>query len=253
VGLFGGDGNDYINGGAGDDDLFGESDNDSLYGESGDDAMNGGTGADKMTGGSGEDFYVVDNSGDRVIETDGGKGDLIATSISLTLPANVEDGGAIADAGSINLTGNDLENTLFGNSKSNKLRGLGDDDDIRAGGGNDILIGGKAKDKLSGEAGRDYFDFDSIAESRKGSNRDVITDFSRSQDDRIDLRSIDADTSGNPGNDTFKFIGTASFKGGGGEVRCKSGVVQADVNGDKVADLEIKINLSTLNKGDFLL
>jgi hypothetical protein len=37
------------------------------------------------------------------------------------------------------------------------------------------------------------------------------------------------------------------------EVRCKNGVVQADVNGDKIADLETKINLPTLSKGDFFL
>ena len=38
----------------------------------------------------------------------------------------------------------------------------------------------------------------------------------------------------------FKFVGTAAFKGGGGELRCVGGIVQGDVDSDKVADFEIK-------------
>jgi hypothetical protein len=39
----------------------------------------------------------------------------------------------------------------------------------------------------------------------------------------------------------------------GGELRCSGGVVQGDMNGDKIADFEIKVNLATLQTGDFFL
>ncbi len=51
----------------------------------------------------------------------------------------------------------------------------------------------------------------------------------------------------------FKFVGTAAFKGGGGELRCVGGIVQGDVDSDKVADFEIKVNLATLLTSDFIL
>jgi Ca2+-binding RTX toxin-like protein len=142
---------------------------------------------------------------------------------------------------------------------------------IDAGAGNDtiigpasdnIIIGGRGRDVLTGGGGgdsgdTDMFDFNSVKESVKGSNRDVITDFTRSKGDRIDLRDIDADTSSNSGNDKFKFIKTADFKGGGGELRYNDNgstcTVQADVNGDKKADFEIRVNVGSLIAGDFFL
>jgi serralysin len=66
--------------------------------------------------------------------------------------------------------------------------------------------------------------------------------------------TIDADTSRNPGNDVFHFIGAQAFHGGGGEVRFAGGVVQADVNGDKIADLEIRVTgLGSMLASDFIL
>lgn len=38
-----------------------------------------------------------------------------------------------------------------------------------------------------------------------------------------------------------------------GELRCKSGVIQGDVNGDGRADFEIQVNVSVLKSGDFIL
>jgi serralysin len=90
-----------------------------------------------------------------------------------------------------------------------------------------------------------------------GANRDQILDFKRGQGDRIDPSDIEADTSANAGNDKFKFIGTAAFKGGGGELRYTDHgpvcTVEGDTNGDKVADFEIRVNVPTLLLGDFFL
>ena len=43
--------------------------NDTLTGNGGDDSLDGGTGADSMIGGKGSDVYVVDNAGDKVVES----------------------------------------------------------------------------------------------------------------------------------------------------------------------------------------
>jgi Ca2+-binding RTX toxin-like protein len=51
-----------------DDALSGLGGNDTLAGLGGNDLLDGGTGADTMTGGAGNDSYVVDNTGDVVIE-----------------------------------------------------------------------------------------------------------------------------------------------------------------------------------------
>jgi Ca2+-binding RTX toxin-like protein len=147
-------------------------------------------------------------------------------------------------------SGND---TLVAGRKGSTVNGLSGNDKLFGFEGKDKLNGGKGKDLLTGGAGRDIFDFNSIKDSVKGSKHDKIEDFKRSQNDRIDLRDIDADPSKNPGNDKFKFIGKDAFSGVDGELRCKNGVVQGDINGDKRADFEIKVNVQTLHKDDFYL
>jgi serralysin len=64
---------------------------------------------------------------------------------------------------------------------------------------------------------------------------------------------IDADTSANPGNDRFDFIGRQGFHGGGGELRFAGGVLRGDVNGDRRADFEIRIIDSAIGVGDLML
>jgi len=155
------------------------------------------------------------------------------------------------------LTGNQSANHILGVFGNDRLAGAAGNDTLEGGNGDDVLIGGRGKDVLTGGGGRDFFDYNSKSESVKGSNRDVITDLRRADDDRIDLRDIDADTSTNPGNDSFKFIKTAAFKGGGRELRYNDNgstcTVQGDINGDKVADFEIKVSVGSLETGDFFL
>jgi len=142
--------------------------------------------------------------------------------------------------------------TVFGQAGNDKLSGGDKADDLRGGGGEDTLRGALGADDLRGGAGRDFFDYNSIAEAGKGSKRDEIFDFSHSQKDKIDLSDIDAKT-GIGGNQKFTFIGTKAFSGEKGELRCKSGLIQGDVNGDGKADFEIKMNVSTLVANDFVL
>jgi Ca2+-binding RTX toxin-like protein len=111
--------------------LLGNTGNDTLNGGGGNDTLNGGTGADSMVGGLGDDTYTVDNVGDSVVELPGqGSKDLVNSSVSFTLGANVERLN-LTGSGTIKGTGNELANVLFGdtNLSANTLAGgLGDDE-----------------------------------------------------------------------------------------------------------------------------
>lgn len=159
------------------------------------------------------------------------------------------------------LYGNGGADKLYGNAGADKLYGGDGNDQLYGGTGNDYLSGGKGsdllqggggKDVLIGGAGADDFVFKTVAESGKGSGRDVINDFSRAQGDDIDLRGIDANTNVS-GNQAFLFIGGNAFSGKAGQLQYKNGVVAGDVNGDKVADFHIEIaNHHGLVAGDFI-
>lgn len=152
------------------------------------------------------------------------------------------------------LVGNDANNTLLGNGGHDDLYGASGADSLSGGPGRDILLGNLGSDNLEGGRGGDIFAYNALAESKRGSSRDLINDFTRGQHDRIDLSPIDADTSANPGNDEFTFIGGQTFHGGGGEVRFAGGIVRADINGDRIADLEIKVaGIAKLVATDFIL
>lgn len=177
-------GNDAIN------TLDGGDGNDTLTGQAGDDTLNGGTGGDAMDGGYGGDTYVVDNSGDRVIEefvgiehaTYPGTGgviyyiipdiDTVNASLSYILPVNIEyltlTGGDNSD-GTGNaldniITGNDGANVLSGNDGADRLFGAAGGDTLYGGGGADTLDGGSGADTLAGGADGDTYYVDDGAD-----------------------------------------------------------------------------------------
>jgi Ca2+-binding RTX toxin-like protein len=143
--LHGGSGDDIINGGdaVGSNQLYGDGGNDQLLGGNALDLLDGGSGADSMAGGDGDDSYVIDNAGDSVTEqgTPGaGNHDTVNSYISIgQLWANVEDANLLGSA-ALNLTGNDLNNTLQGNKGANVIDGGAGADTMRGGAGNDIYI-----------------------------------------------------------------------------------------------------------------
>jgi len=146
--------NNIIVSGYGNDDLYGYNGNDTLYGGSGYDRLEGGSGSDAMYGGWGNDIYQVGNRGDSVHENANEGNDLIESTVTYTLAANVEKLTLMGTAG-INGTGNELANLLSGNGAANVLSGLDGDDTLYGLNGDDTLYGGAGNDRLEGGSGRD--------------------------------------------------------------------------------------------------
>ncbi|MFM6398013.1 MAG: calcium-binding protein, partial [Planktothrix sp.] len=102
-----------------------------IIGNTANNILNGSSGADQLKGGTGNDTYVVDNTGDVVTELASQGTDLIQSSVTYTLPANVED-LTLTGTTAINGTGNTVANIITGNTANNILNGST---------GNDNLIG----------------------------------------------------------------------------------------------------------------
>ena len=258
-------GDDVLNGDAGSDQLLGGNGADTLNGDIGNDTLNGQGGIDTMNGGSGDDSYYVDTVGDAVVEVAGAGTDTVRTSIDYTLAANVERLFLLGLAR--NGTGNVLDNVIQGSTGADTLQGLGGNDTIRGnngtdalsgGAGNDTLFGGALRDTLTGGTGVDGFRFETLADSSATlAQSDRITDFSKAEGDRIYLNLIDANSAA-AGDQAFAFIGTGAFTGVAGQLRYSiSGpdtVVQADVNGDTIVDMYIRLTGSiALAASDFAL
>jgi Ca2+-binding RTX toxin-like protein len=119
--------------------------NETFYGYAGNDLIDGGLGADRMFGGAGHDTYVVDNTGDVVVENANEGFDTVRVSFSYTIPVNV-DVVELTGAAQINATGSSQNDRLYGNSARNILWGHEGSDILDGRGGNDIMVGGTGSD-----------------------------------------------------------------------------------------------------------
>ena len=109
------------------------SSSDSLVGGNGADTLNGADGADTLSGGSGNDLFIISDTFDRIIETAGGGEDTIITSVSMTMPDQVEAMRIAADVTGITITGGAGNDMLIGNGLTNNFNGGSGDDVILAG------------------------------------------------------------------------------------------------------------------------
>lgn len=229
---------DRLNGDYGNDLIKGRGGNDVLQGFAGKDRLEGGGGADRLKGGAGPDT-LIGNKGDDNLK--GGSG------------GDKLNGGGQNDR----LVGGSGADRLFGGNGKDRLFGGNGEDVLKGGGAKDQLTGGNGQDRLTGGGGADRFIFKSASETGKTSDsRDIIKDFSRGQNDRIDLRKIDAQTGG--GNQEFEFIGKSGFSDTKGELRIRDTgrdlVVLGDRNGDGRADFSILVkDIGRLSADDFLL
>jgi serralysin len=131
-----------------------------------------------MQGGLGDDTYVVDNAGDRVLDTFNAGTDLVLSSVSFDLSVQQVENLTLTGAAVINGTGNGLANRIIGNGAANVIDG---------GTGADTLEGGLGADTLTGGSGLDTFLFTTAL---GGSNIDRITDFSIADDTILLLGTI---------------------------------------------------------------
>ncbi len=230
------EGNDVVNGLAGGDTLDGGPGNDTLTGGADNDLLMGGDGADDLDGGAGVDTASYATAG-------------AAVSVTLDSIKSQNTGGAGRDAlvNIENLTGSAFNDELTGDDGTNRLDG---------GAGSDTLTGGVGADVLYGGAGGDRFVFEDEADSPPGAV-DTIFDFSRTDGDKIDLSSIDANSAAKGGkNDTFSFVTT--FTSAPGQLTSAflgdRYVVTGDINGDGVADFALNVmSVNPLLASDFIL
>ncbi len=112
-----------------------------LVGNAGSNILNGLSGADAMTGLGGDDFYIVDNVGDRIIETSTGGSDFVYASVDYVLSDDLERLSAsdIGTTAALSLTGNGRANEITGNDGTNWLEGRGGADVLYGRGGADTF------------------------------------------------------------------------------------------------------------------
>lgn len=149
---------DDVSGGDNHDVVIGNEFANRLFGSNGDDAIYGGGGNDYIDGGDNNDFLS------------GGAGDD-------TIYASNGTDFLLGDAGNDYLYGGDNNDVLLGGAGDDHLYGEQ---------GDDVLYGGAGNDVLSGGMNADIFVFEEYGDQ----NVDTILDYSRSQNDKIDLSSI---------------------------------------------------------------
>lgn len=280
--LYGGSGNDRIHGGADNDALWGDAGNDYLSGGTGDDTLMGGFGADRLDGGgdAGDTLsYATSRRGISVqlsasATTEGRGGDAAGDRISgfaQVTGSAVADRILFLDKGDLPLGqgdnvvhgGGGLDRIALGGGHDLAYGGSGDDliygelgnDTLYGDSGRDQLFGGFGQDMLSGGLGADRFIF-AVTEASRPDSPDVITDFSATDMDVIDLGLIDA-VPDLAGDQAFTLV-TGDFTGLAGELRVEVQgsdlIVQADTNGDAQADFVLLLqNCDGLNLADLIL
>lgn len=132
------------------------------------------------------------------------------------------------------------DDTVTGGNGNDTITGGDGADTLLGRDGNDIITGGLGRDVMTGGLGVDVFDFNDGPESVIGALRDVITDFVHGQD-IVNLADMDANSEA-VGNQPFAFIGASAFTNVAGQLRYAAGRLEADFNGDGVADFQIGLS-----------
>jgi len=233
--LTGNQGNNNLTGNTNSNVLNGGDGNDKLNAADGNDTVNGGDGNDMIIGGDGRgtDLYI------------GGKGvDSVDYSTVSTNPLNINLATGQVSGLSVGTdTLQSIENVIAGSQN----------DIIIGSSANNFITGAAGSDQLTGGAGADTFVYLAANDSTfTTAGRDTIRDFNGGAGDRIVLSSIDSNSKA-AGNQAFKFIGNANFSGVSGELRFASGVLSADINGDKTGDFAIALSNVTALNGAWLV
>ncbi|MEM8699797.1 MAG: M10 family metallopeptidase C-terminal domain-containing protein, partial [Pseudomonadota bacterium] len=251
-----GAGDDSLGGNGADNWLTAGAGDDTLRGHGGDDWLDGGTGGDFLNGGAGIDTVMFVNAAEGVkADLASGKGSRGEAAGDLYI--GIEDliGGRHTD----DLRGDAAQNRIEGGNGADGLHGRQGDDELVGGGGSDRLYGNLGADLMTGGSGFDRFVYFAASDSGIGQqDRDRITDFEQGKD-RMDLAHL-FDRSETSRDDQLALIGGARFSSDAGELRyfqnrvAELTIVEADLDGDGSADLQIELaGLLTLVREDFLL
>jgi Ca2+-binding RTX toxin-like protein len=246
-----------VNGTAFADTLTGGSNNDIFHGGGGADTINGGNGLD--TAGyvfSAATTGIVFTAGATILDEGGATDTLLSIEQFSVLGSAYNDkitGGAGADI----LEGAAGNDSILGNIGNDVLDGGAGNDTMNGGAGIDWINGGVGNDKLTGGAGADIFRYQgnvpTVGSDLKG---DTITDFAVGVD-KIGLCKVDANSI-LAGYQQFSFIGNADFSAIAGQLhfRTTAGntIVEADLNGDQVAELVITLTgVKALTSDEFII
>ncbi|MBK8373571.1 MAG: hypothetical protein IPN50_14110 [Sphingomonadales bacterium] len=155
--------------------------------------------------------------------------------------------------------GTSTGNTVNGGDGVDQIRGSNGVDTINGQVGNDKIMSLGGADILTGGSGADQFRYFSDSDSGLGANADRITDF-LSGTDKLNFLLIDPDPL-TVGDQAFLFVDTLAFTNTGvAQIRWVDlGAdlrVEADVNGDGVADMHILLQgagAQVLTAADFIL
>ncbi len=125
-----------------------------LDGRAGDDTLDGAGGADTLQGGTGNDLYLVNIPGITLMEWQGEGLDRVWSSITLTLPAGIENLLLLGNA-ALNGTGNAEANFIEGNAGANVLDGGVGNDTLQGGLGDDTYVVDSPLDVVIDTGGND--------------------------------------------------------------------------------------------------
>ena len=215
--------------------FYGEGGADQIAGQGGDDELHGGAGNDLLEPLFGNDDLYGDAGVDTVSFYN------YNSSVVADLASGTATGSAIGTDRLFtieNMTGTPFSDQLAGNNGAN------------------ALYGSFSGDTLTGRGGGDRFVYKQAADSTV-SAPDHITDFSRSQGDKIHLGDIDANQQSS-GDQAFKFIGQSQFTATG-QLRAyqQNGdtIIEGNVSSTTVgAELKIVLdNAVSMQAGDFIL
>ena len=108
---------------------------------------------------------------------------------------------------------------------------------------------------MRGNLGADTFDFNAILESLVGTSRDIIADFSSTQLDKIDLSTIDANSTLVNDQAFAAAILTSGAFTAAGQLRLVGDILSGNTdNNFATSEFEIQLTgVTTLSGADFIL
>ena len=176
--------------------------------------------------------------------------DSVSNRIAAATLTNTIESNAAVVVGSI---ANDL---IIGEGARQDLLGEFGNDRLISGGSNVLLSGGVGNDLLQGGAGEQYFrgglnaDFFSFTEAdAQPGVIDRIFDFTAIEGDRIGINAVLGITNSLAGQG-WTYINSANFSGVAGELRFANGLLQGDIDGNRIANLQIQLDgINTFSPG----